>query len=35
MIRRTTNLIREGEYVAELEVELTNSPAGWSAQPES
>ncbi len=29
MNRRTTKLIREGEYVTEVEVELTDSPDGW------
>ena len=26
---RTTKLIRAGEYVAEVEVELSDSPEGW------
>lgn len=29
MNRRTTKLIREGEYVTEVEVELSDSPEGW------
>jgi hypothetical protein len=29
MNRRTNKLIREGEYVMEVEVELTDSPEGW------
>jgi hypothetical protein len=29
MNRRTTKLIREGEYVAEVEVELTGSDDAW------
>ena len=29
MTRRTTKLIREGEFVAEVEVELSDSPEGW------
>ncbi len=29
MNRRTTKLIREGEYVIEVEVELSDSPEGW------
>jgi hypothetical protein len=29
MNRRTAKLIREGEYVAEVEVELSDSPEGW------
>lgn len=29
MNRRTTKLIREGEYVTEVEVELSESPEGW------
>ena len=29
MSRRTTKLIREGEYVAEVEVELSDTPDGW------
>jgi hypothetical protein len=29
MNRRTTKLIREGEYVIEVEVELSDAPDGW------
>jgi hypothetical protein len=29
MNRRATKLIREGEYVAEVEVELSDEPEGW------
>ncbi|MCG3126432.1 MAG: hypothetical protein CHACPFDD_01267 [Phycisphaerae bacterium] len=29
MNRRTTKLIREGEFVSEVEVELSDSPEGW------
>jgi len=29
MNRRTTKLIREGDYVIELDVELSDSPDGW------
>jgi hypothetical protein len=29
MTRRTTKLIREGDYVIELDVELSDSPDGW------
>jgi len=28
--RRHTKLVHEGEYVAEVEVELTDSEEGWS-----
>jgi len=29
MNRRCTKLIREGDYVAEVEVELSDTPEGW------
>lgn len=29
MNRQTTKLIREGEYVAEVDVELSDTPEGW------
>lgn len=29
MTRRTTKLIREGEYLVEVPVELSDSPEGW------
>lgn len=29
MNRRTKKLIREGAYMAEVEVELSDSPEGW------
>ncbi len=29
MSRRTSKPIREGEYVTEVEVELSDSPEGW------
>ncbi len=28
--RRTTKFVHEGDYVAEVEVELTESDTGWS-----
>ena len=28
--RRTTKLVHEGNYVAEVDVELTDSDTGWS-----
>ncbi len=28
--RHTTKLVHEGDYVAEVEVELTDSDTGWS-----
>lgn len=29
MNRRSTKLIREGDYLAEVEVELSDAPEGW------
>ncbi len=29
LTRRTTKLIREGDYVVEVEVQLSDAPEGW------